>query len=126
MKYLFIRNGAVGEIIPEENPVFPGVPVTERYSTEFLANCVEVADDTEVVVGYIKTDTGFEPPPAVDPDDGAELEVTDDGTPEPTLRERVTQLESDNTTLSAQLKASTESNAFLEECIVEMAGVIYA
>lgn len=36
-------------------------------------------------------------------------------TPEPTIA-----------TLSAQLKAVTESNAFLEECIVEMAGVIYA
>jgi len=39
--------------------------------------------------------------------------------PEPTLDERVTQL-------TAQLKASIQSNAMLEECLVEMAEIVYA
>ena len=39
--------------------------------------------------------------------------------PEPTTEDRVKTLES-------QLKASIESNALLEECLIEMAGVVYA
>lgn len=39
--------------------------------------------------------------------------------PEPTTEDRVKTLES-------QLKASIQSNALLEECLIEMAGVVYA
>lgn len=39
--------------------------------------------------------------------------------PPPTIDERVT-------LLTAQLKAAQESNAFLEDCLVEMAEVVYA
>lgn len=39
---------------------------------------------------------------------------------------RITALEAENKKLTAQLQAATEANAFLEECIVEMAGVVYA
>lgn len=126
MLYAYVDNGIVKVIIQAEDPDFPGVPLSNRYEAKFLSKCVEIPENTTVETGYLYTDGVFSVPPATDPDDGAELEVTDDGTPEPTLRERVTQLEGDNTTLSAQLKAATESNAFLEECIVEMAGIVYA
>ena len=35
-----IHNGVVVEIIPDFDPVFPGIPVEERYSPEFLKDCV--------------------------------------------------------------------------------------
>ncbi len=46
--------------------------------------------------------------------------------PEPTMDERVTALEAENKTLKSKLTAAIESNSMLEECLVEMAGVVYA
>ena len=46
--------------------------------------------------------------------------------PPPTIDERVTTLESDNTLLKQQLKAASDQNDFLEDCIAEMAGIVYA
>lgn len=40
-------------------------------------------------------------------------------------QQRITTLEAENKTLSAKLNASVQSSAFLEDCIVEMAQVIY-
>lgn len=44
----------------------------------------------------------------------------------PTIDERVTTLESDNALLKQQLKAASDQNDFLEDCIAEMAGIVYA
>jgi len=30
----------ISEIIPEFNPTFPGIPIDQRYSEEFLAKCI--------------------------------------------------------------------------------------
>lgn len=46
--------------------------------------------------------------------------------PPPTIEDRVTTLESDNTLLKQQLKAASDQNDFLEDCIAEMAGIVYA
>ena len=46
--------------------------------------------------------------------------------PPPTVDERVTTLESDNTLLKQQLKAASDQNDFLEDCIAEMAEIVYA
>lgn len=43
-----------------------------------------------------------------------------------TLSQRVSSLEQQNKTLLAQLEASIQSNQMLEDCLVEMAGIIYA
>ena len=40
--------------------------------------------------------------------------------------ERLTTLEAENKELRAKLAASVKSGAMLEDCIVEMAGVVYA
>lgn len=45
---------------------------------------------------------------------------------EQAAQDRIAQLELDNATLSARLQASINSNAMLEDCLVEMAGVVYA
>lgn len=46
--------------------------------------------------------------------------------PPPTIDERVTTLESDNALLKQQLKAASDQNDFLADCIAEMAGIVYA
>lgn len=47
-------------------------------------------------------------------------------TPQLTTEERLAELEKENKTLQAQLEASIQSNQMLEDCLVEMAGVVYA
>lgn len=47
-------------------------------------------------------------------------------TPQPSTEERLAELEQQNKTLQAQLEASIQSNQMLEDCLVEMAGVVYA
>ena len=46
--------------------------------------------------------------------------------PEPTTEDRVAALESENKTLKAQISAQSEQMDFYEECIAEMASVVYA
>lgn len=43
-----------------------------------------------------------------------------------TSEERIGTLESDNALLKQQLKAASDQNDFLEDCIAEMAGIVYA
>lgn len=44
----------------------------------------------------------------------------------PTLNERVTELEGENAMLKAQINAQSEQMDFYEDCIAEMAMVVYA
>lgn len=54
MKYIMLSTeNRVVEIIPEFNPIFPDVPITERYTKEFVAGLIEVADEVEVDEGWI-------------------------------------------------------------------------
>lgn len=43
-----------------------------------------------------------------------------------TPEERIGTLESDNALLKQQLKAASDQNEFLEDCIAEMAEIVYA
>lgn len=45
---------------------------------------------------------------------------------QPTAEDRIATLEAENKTLKSKLTAAIESNSMLEECLVEMAGVVYA
>lgn len=56
--------------------------------------------------------TAYEPPAPPDP--------------APTTEDRVAALESENKTLKAQVSAQSEQMDFYEECIAEMASVVYA
>lgn len=47
-------------------------------------------------------------------------------TPSPSTEEHLAELEKENKTLNAQLEAMIQSNQMLEDCLVEMAGVVYA
>lgn len=48
MYILLTDDNTVAEIIPDENPVFPGVPIEERYAPDFVAQLIRVSDETEV------------------------------------------------------------------------------
>lgn len=59
--------------------------------------------------------------------DGAAIgDIYSPPAPPPTIDERVTTLESENDLLKQQLKAASDQNDFLEDCIAEMAGIVYA
>ncbi len=58
MKFVRLEKNIVAEIIPEFNPLFPNVPVEERYPREFVKKLVEIADETVVSVGMVKQDDG--------------------------------------------------------------------
>ena len=46
--------------------------------------------------------------------------------PPPTVEERCAALEAENKQLTGKLDAAIQSNAMLENCLVEMAGIVYA
>lgn len=66
---------------------------------------------------FIKNDNWIEPTQDPEPPEEPETE---------TLSQRVISLEQQNKTLQAQLEASIQSNQMLEDCLVEMAGIVYA
>lgn len=70
--------------------------------------------------------------PILPPKDGY-VEVLDPDTNKHVYRkiqneqdDRITTLESDNNLLKQQLKAASDQNEFLEDCIAEMAEIVYA
>lgn len=48
MYILLDEKGAAQELIPDIDPVFPGVPIEERYAPDFVSRLIHVPDDTEV------------------------------------------------------------------------------
>lgn len=46
--------------------------------------------------------------------------------PEPTADERITNLETENAMLKAQITAQSDQMDFYEDCIAEMASIVYA
>lgn len=65
MKYVYIDNDRmVREVIPAFVEEFPDVPVTDRYSKEFLSRCLEVDDSLDVQAGmeYLPLKNVFDQP----------------------------------------------------------------
>ncbi len=85
--------------------------------------------------GYDESKTGdarfIQPTPPdgwrYDPKSGQFIEINPpEVVVEKTLEERITDLEAENKPLKTQLSASVENSQFLEDCIAEMAEVVYA
>lgn len=74
--------------------------------------------DIEVENGVVVKMTPLPVPPPPEPEPEPE--------PQPTLGDRVTTLESENDLLKQQVKAASDQNEFLEDCITEMAAIVYA
>lgn len=80
MYILLTENNTVAEIIPDENPIFPGVPIEDRYAPDFVEKLLHVSDETEVAQNWVydpETQTFAEPPkpePEPEPEPEPDLE----------------------------------------------------
>ena len=67
--YILLEDSKVKEIIPDIGPIFPGIPIEERYTAEFVASLLHVEDETVVEQNWIydpETET-FSAPPKPEP-----------------------------------------------------------
>jgi hypothetical protein len=112
MKTVRIKDGIVIEIIPQEATV---PSVSHWYGEDFAAECMDTPDDVQQNWLYDSNTQTFSEP----------SQVTEESPP-PTPEDQIASLQNENRLLSAQVKAVSESNSFLEECVVEMAGIVYA
>ena len=53
MQYVLLNNNVVYEVIPEIDPIFPEVLITDRYAADFIAKLMPVADEIEVGQNYV-------------------------------------------------------------------------
>lgn len=135
MKYVYVGEDlSVGNIIPEEDPVFPGIPVEQRFSAEFLKQCItvedSVADAIEAGSKYDPVSGTFyvpEPPPPPSVEENPDQPINPDaGEEQKTYAEKLAALETENRQLNSKLDATIQSNQMLEDCLVEMAEIVYA
>lgn len=138
-RYLLISSdGILSEVIAAEDPVFPGIPITERYTAEFLKQCV-VRTDEQIEAEGIEPgmsynwdeDKFFVPPPPPPPDPSEippEPETPEAPMPEgnQTQAEAITALQEENKLLKAQVSMLETQQTFLEDCLLEMADEVYA
>ena len=77
MYILLSDKNTVSEIIPDEHPSFPGIPVSARYTAEFVAKLKHFPDDTNVAQNWIydpESDT-FSAPKVEEADTLEEIKV---------------------------------------------------
>lgn len=115
--YLYINpeTQILMEILPEEDAQFPGIPITERYSQEYLAQCIirtpPQIDEQGIVVGmqYDKEKDSWSVPPMPEPEPtptpGPEPEPRPS---DPTYNERLTALEGNMSDMDSALNAILE------------------
>lgn len=51
--YAYIIDKIVREVIPDIDPIFPGIDIKERYPADMLAKCVHVEDGADVKQGMV-------------------------------------------------------------------------
>ena len=86
-----------------------GNPIVETYTE--METAIEVQEYTMMTVTAMT--------------EGTLPEQNEDG-PTPTMDERLASLESENAMLKAQINAQSEQMDFYEDCIAEMAMIVYA
>ena len=95
--------------VPDGWAVIPPSMTTENFPFGEVA-----AEEVNGVMTVTKWTPGTVPEPEPEPD------------PEPTTEERVAALEDENATLKAQITAQSDQMDFYEDCIAEMASIVYA
>lgn len=106
-KFALILYGKSHSIIEsEEKPNFPPTPDGKEIVLVDITG-------TDVMENYTYDEATNTFAPPVDPE------------PEPTHEPVPNEVDREIKILKAQLKAASETNALLEECIVEMAGIVY-
>ena len=95
--------------------------VTEvNYGTEDQPNVVRTFADKEIV--WSEANEKIAKAEAYN----GEYTIEDDGEPEPTIPPTNDKLAAENKLLKQQVSALTEQQSFYEDCIAEMAAVVYA
>lgn len=113
-EYLRVR-----EIIPEIDEKLPGVSILERFPLELIETFVYVEDGTDIAEGYkFNEETGI----------WEYLEISEEPiiTYKNNLENRITDLENENKLLKEQNKDLTEQMELYENCLMELAEIIYA
>lgn len=89
--YILLNNNTVSEIIPDIDPVFPGIPIGSRYTAKFVAQLLHVEDDVEVQQNWVydpESGVFSEPPEPVEPAPEPEpVEPAPEPEPEPSADE---------------------------------------
>lgn len=81
--YAYIIDKIVREVIPDIDPIFPGIDIKERYPADMLAKCVHVDDRADVKQGMVyDAESGTFSAPEIKPvvtniDDAKVLKVTE-------------------------------------------------
>ena len=84
MRYVYLVDNVVREIIPQFDPKFPNLLPQHRYSPSFLNECVSISDDTaEITEGMVYNNGKFESPPepekvVITPTENASADVPED------------------------------------------------
>lgn len=104
MKIVKLNGSIVQEVIPGY-----ALPVEKFYGSAFAAQCVAAPDEVEQ--GWVH-----------DPVTGLFSAPSTQATPKP---DPIEVLKDENTLLKAQVQALSERNDFIEDCIAEMAGMVY-
>lgn len=85
--YVKLLNNVVYELIPDIDPIFPGIDISQRYPADFISELIHVSDDTNVQQDYIyNPETGTfeapkppkvsEPEPVPEPEPSISIEDT--------------------------------------------------
>lgn len=104
MKYIRLDSkNSVMEIIPGEDPVFPGISIEKRYHADFIAALIQTADETEVEQNWIYNpdDQTFSAPPTPEPGPDPEPE------PEPVEVARAAKVAEISAACNAAIDAGT-------------------
>lgn len=115
--YLYINpeTQILMEILPEEDEQFPDIPITERYSQEYLNQCIirtpTQIDEQGIVVGmqYDKEKDSWSVPPMPEPEPTPEPVSEPEPEPsDPTYNERLKTLEEGMSDMDSALNAILE------------------
>lgn len=84
--YIHLIENTVMEIVPDENPIFPGIPATQRYAPGFVSRCITADDVSSVQTGmiYDPESKTFSDPPVLEL-----VPQTEPATPTPTAEEQL-------------------------------------
>lgn len=103
----------------DANGVVTGLHLMTEAEASAVGSWVPATEDTFIGDAYINGEwqqTGNREP--TEPPEPPTLQLT--------TEERLAALERENEALQSQLAASIQSNQMLEDCLVEMAGAVYA
>lgn len=113
--YLYINpeTQILMEILPEEDEQFPGISITERYSQEYLNQCIirtpTQINEQGIVVGmqYNKEKDSWSVPPTPEPEPTPKPELEPEPS-DPTYSERLKALEDGMSDMDSALNAILE------------------